>query len=164
MFNVKEDPKNSTIYLQLSSIKDMSKRAIRQGFYFIGKDLRQDAMQSILKGPKTGRVYTIYRKNSKRKHQSSAPGQAPANLTGNLRRSIIFEVRGSTQLEFGVSQSSTQGQGGPRNTTAEYGKFLELGTSKMEPRPFLKPAVNKNTANAVQHFEAQIKKDLEGIR
>lgn len=50
--------------------------------------------------------------------------------TGNLRNSFVTEVRGLT----GVT--------GP---TAEYGEYVELGTSRQAPAAYVGPAVDRNT-------------------
>lgn len=52
--------------------------------------------------------------------------------TGNLRRSIEHGDNGVNEAYVG--------------TDVEYGKYVEYGTSKMVPRPFLKQAVNNHTA------------------
>ena len=67
---------------------------------------------------KHGRVY--YSPALKRSYTASAPGEAPAIVTGNLASSTMFTARGDT-LEVGYQ--------------AEYGKFLEEGTKRMAKRP-----------------------------
>jgi len=62
-----------------------------------------------------------------RNHRASAPGEAPANLTGRLQSSI----------RASFSQNGLSAEIG---TNVKYGKFLEFGTSKMAARPFLLPA------------------------
>jgi HK97 gp10 family phage protein len=57
----------------------------------------------------------------------SAPGQPPAIDTGNLANSITEQMTGPGEGEVDVG--------------AEYGIYLEMGTAKMAPRPFLAPAV-----------------------
>lgn len=57
----------------------------------------------------------------------SAPGEPPHKQTGFLRESVTYET----------DEDSLTGRVG---TNVEYGKFLELGTSKMKPRPWLRRA------------------------
>lgn len=66
-------------------------------------------------------------------HHPSFPGNAPAPDTGNLRNSIHYTVE--------VENEQTIGRIG---TDVEYGKRLEFGDSKVAPRPWLYPAMNKN--------------------
>ena len=52
---------------------------------------------------------------------------------GNLRRSETFEVMENNEgVRVGVTPS------------ADYGKIVELGSSKMKAQPFLTPAVEEN--------------------
>jgi len=76
---------------------------------------------------KTGKVR--YRKERTVFHIASAPGEPPANDTGNLIGSITH-----TQNEdrSGVVSSSVK-------VLAPYGKWLEYGTVKMAERPFIRP-------------------------
>ncbi|QQS25153.1 MAG: HK97 gp10 family phage protein [Actinomycetota bacterium] len=86
----------------------------------------REAKQSMKGG--SGRTY----RRGKVTHRASAPGQPPAVDTGRLRSSITHEL----------------GAKGPVlvarvGTNVTYAKHLELGTSKMRPRPFLRPALAK---------------------
>lgn len=72
--------------------------------------------------PGRGRVYG--------RHRASAPGDGPAVDTGRLRASITRET--------GKVGSVLVARVG---TDVKYAKWLELGTSKMSPRPFLRPAL-----------------------
>jgi HK97 gp10 family phage protein len=67
-------------------------------------------------------------------HQASAPGETPAVDTGVLVNSI------STELE----SSSATDAWAQVGTDKEYGEFLEFGTSKMAPRPFMRPGYDNN--------------------
>lgn len=129
----------------LLSLKDMpnaTDRGIRSSFYWSGKGLVKRANRMILDPPKTGKVYRINGRN----HRASAPGEAPANLTGTLRRSIDFEVRGSMNMTFGAN--------------APYAKYLEDGTEKMKARPYLLPAIYQEQKNMLANFERYIKKEV----
>ncbi|ACZ29571.1 phage protein, HK97 gp10 family [Xylanimonas cellulosilytica DSM 15894] len=54
--------------------------------------------------------------------------------TGNLRTSISTDVA--------ATNSTVSAEIGP---TANYGLFLEVGTSRMAPRPYMGPALDRNT-------------------
>lgn len=87
-----------------------------------------EAKRSIQTGGKSGK---IYRRGSV-SHRASAPGEPPATDRGGLVRSITHEERAGG-LEVGVG------------TGLPYGKFLEFGTMHVRPRPWLYPALRKNT-------------------
>lgn len=139
----------------------ITREGIRKAFYYIGNDLRRTTQESILSGPKTGRTYLIRIGGRKINHTASAPGEAPANFTGNLRKSIGFEVRGGDKLEFGSRSGPPAAGLSPKQSVAEYSKYLELGTSKMAARPYLKPSITKNQQNAKQHFEREIERGFK---
>lgn len=61
----------------------------------------------------------------------SKPGDPPFVQTGNLRSSIT-----TAKIREGVYVV------GP-TLTAPYGRWLEFGTRKMAPRPFMRPAVRQ---------------------
>jgi HK97 gp10 family phage protein len=68
-------------------------------------------------------------------HVASAPGTAPAVDTGRLRASITHELgRDSRGLYARIG------------TNVRYAVYLELGTRRMRPRPFLRPALQSATA------------------
>jgi len=69
----------------------------------------------ITTGSRSGRMYGS--------HQASAPGEPPARLSGNLAKSIKIQR---------VNQYATAVR-----VTEEYAIFLEYGTGKIEPRPFM---------------------------
>lgn len=84
--------------------------------------VQSDAIKSIQRGTKTGRVY----KRGSVEHQASAPGEAPATDTGALVSST-HRVDGELVAAVG--------------TGLEYGRDLEFGTKKMKARPWLFPAL-----------------------
>lgn len=63
----------------------------------------------------------------------SAPGEPPAVDTGRLRASITHRVE--------MEADEVAGYVG---TNVEYAPWLEFGTSKMQPRPFMVPAIERN--------------------
>lgn len=66
-----------------------------------------------------GRVYIIGGKT----HIASKAGDSPNNLSGELNKTIRYEVDANT-LEFGAG-----------NDSINYAKYLEKGTQKMDARP-----------------------------
>lgn len=85
-------------------------------------DIQAEARRLIQDTPKTGRIY----KRGGVSHQASAPGESPANDAGTLAESIQARMTGYIQGEV--------------EPTAEYADYLEFGTEKMEPRPYMFPA------------------------
>jgi HK97 gp10 family phage protein len=112
-----------------------------------GQLIRGEAIRSIQTGPKSGRTYEKY--NPRRTHKASALGQAPASDTGNLVSQIMSVADGKNTLV---------------ESRAEYSKFLEFGTSKILPRPFLFPASEKSTKKIVQVLIQKLNKVAEGLK
>ena len=82
------------------------------------------------------------------KHQASAPGETPAVDTGILVNSINTEL---------VSSSATEAWS-QVGTGVEYAEPLEFGTSRMKPRPFMRPAYDHNVEkikDAIRRFAKQ---------
>lgn len=72
-------------------------------------------------------------------HQASAPGEMPAVDYGNLIASlkVVMEQRASGTLQ----------------TDMYYAPFLELGTRKMAPRPFMEPALLQNIDEYIHRMQ-----------
>ncbi len=103
--------------------------------------VQSEARQSILKGPKTGRIYLRRRRI---KHRASAPGEPPASDTGTLVRSIVIDVDKS---KFTASVGSN----------VKYAPFLEQGTSRMAARPFLVRALERKRSQIVKIIQARLR-------
>ena len=97
--------------------------------------VKTTAVKKIQRSPASGRTYTKYSgktgsgKSSKRKHRASAPGEPPKTDIGNLVKSIETTRIGLDAYVF---------------TEIDYGKFLELGTIQIRPRPWLAPSYREN--------------------
>jgi len=87
------------------------------------------AKESIQRGPKTGRTYT----RGGVTHTASASGEPPATDTGFLVSNITHNF-----AELGDKMTAQV------LSNAKYSKFLEFGTRKMDERPFLQPALERN--------------------
>jgi len=110
-----------------------------------GQFIRGEAIKSIQAGAKSGIVYEKY--NPRRSHRASAPGQAPASDTGNLVSKIIVKQK---------SKNITNVE-----SNADYSAFLEYGTSKMEPRPFMLPAFEKSKKPIINAVLKRVKNKIE---
>ena len=109
-----------------------------------GQLIRGEAVKSIQQGSKSGVVYEKY--NPRRSHRASAPGEAPASDTGNLVSKIIVKqkTKNITNVE----------------SNANYSAFLEYGTSKMQPRPFMLPAFEKSKKPIINAVLNRVKQKI----
>ena len=89
-----------------------------------------EAKASIMKG---GSGITYQKYNPRRQHTASAAGEPPASDTGFLVGSISSSVRSQGSTVIGQIVAS-----------APYAKHLEFGTSNIEPRPYMQPALERN--------------------
>jgi HK97 gp10 family phage protein len=101
--------------------------AIMRGVIAGAELVRSEAVESIIRGKKSGRTY----RRRGVTHVASAPGEPPAADTGTLHNSIKVTPN-FTRLQAVV------------NAGASYAKALEYGTPRMDPRPFMRPALNNN--------------------
>ena len=70
----------------------------------------------------------------KKGHHPSIPGAFPSVDSGTLRRSVTYQV----------DEKNLVGYVGSNLKDPPYGAYLEYGTSRMKPRPWLKPATEKS--------------------
>ncbi len=97
-------------------------------------------VKETLTGTRSGRRYKINKTSTGKQrkkpiyHIASAPGEPPAVLFGRLRNSIKFEVRKK-------GNASVEGIVGSKLDKAVW---LEQGTQRIKPRPFLEPTFKKN--------------------
>jgi HK97 gp10 family phage protein len=103
--------------------------------------------------------------------RKSARDNAPVD-TGNLKASIVMKRKRSTNLteEYNVAVRAgkksdvkkAKGGTGKLGKDAYYARFVEFGTVKMTPRPFLSPALSNNVQQATdamkKRLEARLKK------
>lgn len=99
--------------------------------------VRSDIQESMAHTPRdTSKSY--FTNNKSKAHHPSLPGNPPAPDTGNLRNSIRYEIHDERKEVYGIV--------GTTQKDPPYGEYLEYGTSKMQPRPWLKPAMEKNNS------------------
>jgi hypothetical protein len=104
-----------------------------------------------------GRGGLVVRYRPKRSHRRSAPGDPPATDLGRLVNSLGWRVvpRGSDAVEVEVGAGTN------------YAQALELGTSRMSARPFMRPAVATAAATLRQQRTNLIEKrqrQVPGVR
>lgn len=104
--------------------------------------VRSTALNDMAKTPRNNNV--TYHGN----HHPSLPGNPPAPDTGNLRASIHYTTEK-------LGENSVVGIVG---TDVDYGKMLEYGTSKVAPRPWLKPSLDKNESFIIKTIKGVMKK------
>jgi HK97 gp10 family phage protein len=95
-------------------------------------------------------VLETYVKVSLRGPSPSSPGEPPGLDIGNLLGSVLVDEVTPTQAILGVH--------------AEYGEHLEFGTSRMEARPFLRPALDEHEAEIVQAVRDTVAAFVESVR
>lgn len=148
-FKMKIDSSSRKVLVKATNLKKLTRRSIRHGWFALAKDLKLTANTEILRRPKGGRVYIITGPSGRRRrHISSAPGETHANLSGKLRRSLGWTVRGHSGMEFGY---------GVDKTAPEYPEFVEFGTNRMKPRPSLQNAIRETNRNSTQYFTERFK-------
>ena len=100
-----------------------TKKSIENSLYDIGRENVIYA-RSLFDLPKTGMFYRVNGKV----FQASAPGEPPANRSGQTSDSIAYVVRGTSEVVLGHRKIPGR---------APIGGFLEYGTKHMAPRPHL---------------------------
>lgn len=143
---------NEKIFIQINDVDNRTVRGIRQGFFRLGSNLKKELNRQVLAKPKGGRLYRLRTKSGRRRnHRASAPGETPANLTGNYRRNIGFQLKGTSELEFGIRDG------------APYAEFLEEGTPRMAARPGVTNAVQEGQRNAQLFLESSLNNELNKL-
>lgn len=147
MIKLRSGAKNRRTFIKINALDRRVKRAIHDALCEIGQSNTVHARHMIFRR-KTGRIYII----KGAFHQASAPGEPPANLSGELARHIGYVVSGHKQMEFG--DKSQQGK-------APYGLFLEGGTKKMKPRKHISRTIQEQSRDTYTSLEDSMKKALE---
>jgi len=106
--------------------------------------IRNTIIKSMAREKKSGNFYL----RGGKAHRASAPGEAPAVDSGELLRSIVFDVRGM-EMEVGAEAG------------APYAELLEEGTSKMKARPFLEPAIEEHRDAIINAVGKDVTRTIE---
>ena len=129
------DPQVST-----EAVRQAALRGVIKGANIV----RDEILRLIQQTPHTGLVY----RRRGITHQASAPGEPPASDTGNLVQNITIEVD-ARNLKATITSN------------AEYADALEFGTSKMEPRPYMRVGLENKADEVRAAVEDEIRLELE---
>lgn len=140
MIRVKADHANKKVFFGIDNATDDHRYAIRNAAYEIGVISKRAARKRIADKNKNGKTYRI----GSKVHRASAGDEAPALFTGNLHRSVDFDVRSWNQMELGYK--------------ILYGKFLEDGTKFMARRPNLRNVADDMTQEFINSMVRYFRK------
>lgn len=93
-----------------------------------GANAWRSALLQTLKGSRSGRIYRV--PGTQRTYQASAPGEAPASVTGDLRTSYEVVVVSDSEAQLG--------------SILDKALWLEEGTTRMAARPHLGVSFHNN--------------------
>jgi hypothetical protein len=121
-------------------------KPLQQQLFLSAQAVRKTAVDHIQKGSRTGKLYTRGGKSGQR----SAAGEFPKTDRGGLVSSIFVKsIKGLGNLGYAVG------------TKLKYGIGLELGTTKMEPRPWLFPSFKENVKDIKRDIRRSLLKVLK---
>lgn len=106
--------------------------------------LQTQVRKKIAKGSRSGKIY----KRGSIQHQASAPFEPPKTDKEGLVSSVFNEVS-QQKLEFKVGSEK------------KYARYLEFGTTKMKPRPFLFPTFKEHKVSILKSIKQVIQKNIQ---
>lgn len=146
MFDMFIEEDNNLVSLQIKGMTKDVRVGVKNAFVIIGRELKKESKRYINSKDKTGRLYRITRFGRSYNHRASAPGQSPANISGNLIKNLFKKTGNDSTLTFG--------------DRASYAGFLEKGTARMAKRPYLLKAIKAKRRDMISHFTHEINKHL----
>lgn len=153
----------------------------------VGEEIKNIVIANLTAATPSGRTYTFVNEDGTptgRTHTASAAGEVPARLSGTLLRSIEFKVHTyDNSVEIGVFSDELGGvpvikflpddhvmigSGGYQTPVHVYAEALEGGKSgvgpfkrfNIEPRPFLKPAMDEGLVSLRKTLRKQMKEEV----
>lgn len=130
-----------------------------EGYPNIVRELNQE---SLMKGAKIVQEKASELAPKSKNHNKSGPkrkGQARQIPAEHISNAIpigkIKNPKGNQSIDVGWKLKDT--------SEYFYAKFVEYGTSKMPPRPFLKQAMEDSEEEIVASFSSNIQRGLENI-
>lgn len=137
--SITADHANRQVFISIDNATYAVRRGLKSALIEIGKGDVRHTKALIKNPPKTGLMYG--------KHQASAHGEAPANQTGKLMKSVRYKAYGWSKMEFG--------------DYAPYGKWLEEGTTKMKERPHLSRTVTERSGTNYMIINKVVEKHIK---
>lgn len=132
--------------------------AVNRAMVIEGNNLRNYIIESMRNTPRT-LVYVTkgYSKNKKNRivHHPSVPGFPPAIDSGELIRSILYDVDNMT-LRVGAIAGTIVGSG-----RKSYAYIHELRETVKYRRPWLKPAVIENEKRILKNISLALKREFK---
>jgi len=126
---------------RLHALAMNSAKEIARNLYAVGQNIEIDAERSITSGSISGK-----------NHVPSKPGEPP---------------NADTRFLDGNIETVLEDRYVPRVTVtshAPYSPDLEYGTEKMEARPFMRPALEKNRENVAKAAARGVNTVLQGVK
>lgn len=108
---------------------------VGKALFVAGQEVQIEAQLSITRGAVSGKG-----------HVPSKPGDPPMNDTGVLANGIETNMTGPLAVEV--------------SSNAPYAAALEFGTSKMLPRPYMRPAARKKRQDIGKLVAAAVRRGL----
>lgn len=140
MITMEIDNRSRRVIINFKKMDRRLRKCVRRGNILNAGYLEKKLKSGILNPPKSGVKYPSL------PNRSSAPGEYPANQTGKLMSSVTTQQQG---LNFLIGY------------TVDYGRFLELGTSKrIAPRPAIQTAINTSVAAMKYNYERELNHNL----
>ena len=141
-----------TAIIKLNKLPKEISQSIENQLFIEGLNLRQDMITSMKNTPGGGRTYSSGRIKP---HIASKPYHPPAIDNANLAGAFVIDqnLRG---VEVGVGVNINLKKGKKRGSIASYAEDLEFGTSKMAPRSFMRPALDRLTPGLESRLKASI--------
>ena len=134
----------------LNKLGKGAKKAIAQGVFMTAQQVRTTAVKSIQSQSAGETVTRFSQGGNEYSHVASRPGDAPNTDTGALVRSIAVEPPLPAETMF-------VGSG------IDYALWLETGTRRMRPRPWLMPAVDANRAKLNDNIAKAVKRMVQNV-
>ncbi len=124
---------------KLNRLPERATQRISDALEASAADLHSLAVRRIQKNSGGGRTYV----RGGISHTASAPGEYPNTDTGELVRKMGWRATSALATEF--------------FSNALHGKWLEVGTSRMRPRPFMRPTFRELAPRIRQRVNSAVK-------